>query len=86
VVFSDETRVQLGGVRERRRMKDKTFHPHVVVRRWKGFKEFIWWSGSNWREKELRHIWEAETAVESRTAAKDLAVRNTAGYKKNKAK
>ena len=44
VIFSDETSVQLGGVRGRRRVwrkKDETFHKHVVTRKWKGFSEFM---------------------------------------------
>ena len=47
VIWTDETSVQLGGVRGRRRCwrkKDEAYHDHVVTRRWKGFKEFIWWS------------------------------------------
>ncbi len=44
VIWSDETSVQLGGVRGRRRVwrtKEETYHSHVVVRRWKGFSEFM---------------------------------------------
>ena len=45
VIFTDETSVQMGAVRGKRRVwrkKDETFHPHVVTRRWKGFSEFMW--------------------------------------------
>lgn len=47
VIFSDETSVCLGGVRGKRRVwrkKEETYHLYVVVRRWKGRKEFMWWS------------------------------------------
>jgi hypothetical protein len=40
VIFSDETSVQLGGVRGKRRIwrkREETHHPHVIARRWKGF-------------------------------------------------
>jgi hypothetical protein len=45
VIFSDETSVQLGGVRGKRRVwrkKGKTYHHHCTTRRWKGFSEFMW--------------------------------------------
>jgi len=44
VVFTDETSVQLGGVRGRRRVwrkADEVFHTHVIRQRWKGFSEFM---------------------------------------------
>jgi hypothetical protein len=44
VVFTDETSVQLGGVRGRRRVwrrVDEVFHAHVMRPRWKGFSEFM---------------------------------------------
>jgi hypothetical protein len=47
VIFSDETSVVLGGVRGKRRVwrrKDETYYVHCVIRRWKGKKEFMWWS------------------------------------------
>jgi hypothetical protein len=44
VIFIDETSVQLGGIRGKRRVWRTTkevYHPHVIKRRWKGFKEFM---------------------------------------------
>jgi hypothetical protein len=44
VIFADETSVQKGGIRGRRRvwrLSKETHHPHVIARRWKGFSEFI---------------------------------------------
>ena len=45
VIWTDETSVQLGAVRGKRRVwrkSDEAFHPHVITRRWKGFSEFMW--------------------------------------------
>jgi hypothetical protein len=69
VIFSDETSVQLGGVRGRRRVlrkKEETFHKHVIQRRWKGFSEFMWWSCFSYYEKGPYHIWEPETLAEKK--------------------
>ena len=44
VIFTDETSVQLGGVQGKRRVWRTTkeaYYPHVIKRRWKGFKEFM---------------------------------------------
>ena len=44
VIWTDETSVQMGGVRGKRRVWRKpgeAFHPYVIVRRWKGFQEFM---------------------------------------------
>ena len=44
MILLDETSVILGGVRGKRRVwrkKEETYHPHIVVRRWKGRKEFM---------------------------------------------
>jgi hypothetical protein len=44
VIFSDETSIQLGGFRGRRRVwrkLDEAYRKHVIRRRWKGFSEFI---------------------------------------------
>jgi hypothetical protein len=88
VIFSDETSVQLGGVRGRRRVwrkKNETHHPYVIARRWKGFQEFIWWSCFTYDEKGPYHIWEAETPAERKAATADLAARNAAKYDKDHA-
>jgi len=44
VIWTDETSVQLGSVRGKRRIwrkPDEAYHQHVVVERWKGFQEFM---------------------------------------------
>jgi hypothetical protein len=44
VIFTDEISVQKEGVRRRRqvwRLQHKAHNPHVIVRRWKGFSEFM---------------------------------------------
>jgi hypothetical protein len=44
VIWSDETSVQLGAIRGKRRIwrkADEAHHLHVITRRWKDFKEFI---------------------------------------------
>jgi hypothetical protein len=59
VVFTDETSVQLRGVRGRRRVWRKTneaYHPHVIRHWWKGFKEFIFWGSFSYYEKGPCHI------------------------------
>jgi hypothetical protein len=43
------------------RKKDEVYHPHVVVRRWKGFEEFMWWSCFTYDRKCPYHIWEEDT-------------------------
>lgn len=89
VIFSDETSVVLGGVRGRRRVWRKieeTFHPHVVVRRWKGKQEFMWWSCFSYDKKGPYHIWEAETKAEKKAMEKDLEERNAARFEEDKMK
>src|SRR6266498_706070 len=69
VIFSDETSVQLGGVRGKRRVwrkDDEAFHDHCIVRRWKGNSKFMWWSCFCWFEKGPYHIWSPETAAEKK--------------------
>ena len=87
VIFSDETSVQMGGVRSRRRVqrkKEETFYKHVVIRRWKGFSEFMQQSCFSYNEKGPYHIWRDETPTEKAACKKDLATRNAAKYEKDK--
>ena len=89
IIFSDETSIILGGVRGKWhvwRKKDKTYHHHCVVRRWKGKKEFIWWSCFTWDIKEPYHIWEKETVAERKAIEVDLKARNAERYESDKAK
>jgi transposase len=89
IIFSDETSIILGGVRGKWRVwrkKDKTYHHHCVVRRWKGKKEFIWWSCFTWDIKGPYHIWEKETVAERKAIEVDLKARNAERYESDKAK
>jgi len=59
VIFSDETAVQLGGVRGRRRVwrkPDEAFDKHVITRRWKRFSEFMFWGCFSYDKKGPYHI------------------------------
>jgi hypothetical protein len=79
VVFTDETSVQLGGVRGRRRVwrkADEVFHQHVIRQRWKGFSEFMFWGSFSYYEKGPCHIWKPETAAEKKASKEDLEKRN----------
>jgi hypothetical protein len=80
VIWTDETSVQLGGVRGKRRIwrtKNETYHEHCVTRRWKGFSEFMWWSCFSWHAKGPYHIWEDETKEEKAACKQDIIDRNT---------
>jgi hypothetical protein len=59
VIFTDETSVQKGSVRGKRRVwrkESERFHGDVITRRWKGFSEFMWWSCFTYDEKGPFHI------------------------------
>jgi hypothetical protein len=59
VIFIDETSVQLGGVRGKRRVwrtPDEVYHHHVIKRRWKGYKEFMFWGAFTYDKKGPCHI------------------------------
>jgi hypothetical protein len=64
VIWTDETSVQLGSVRGKRRIwrkPDEVFYEHVVVEWWKGFQEFMWWSAFLYDKKGPYYIWPKET-------------------------
>ena len=87
VIWTDETSVQLGGVRGRRRCwrkKDEVYHDYVVIYQWKGFKVFIWWSCFLYNKKGLYYIQEEETAAEKKACKADITARNTARHNKDK--
>ena len=89
VIFTDETSVQKGSVRGKRRVwrkKDEAFHNHVIVRRWKGFSEFMQQSCFTYDEKGPFWIWKKETAEEKAACKADLEARNAARYKEDKAR
>jgi hypothetical protein len=87
VIWTDETSVQKGGVRGKRRIwrkADEAYHPHVITQRWKGFSEFMWWSAFSYDKKGPYHIWKPETATEKKACRKELAALNAAKYESNK--
>ena len=84
MIFTDETSVQKGNVRGKRRVwrkKDKTYHNHVITCWWKGFLEFMWWSCFLYDEKGPYYIWEKQTAKEKQECEEDLNARNAACIK-----
>ena len=79
--------MQLGGVRGRRRVwrkQDEIHHEHVIIRRWKGFSEFMWWSCFTYDKKGPYFIWPQETTEEKKEMKKDLAKKNTERYEQDK--
>jgi transposase len=88
VIFTDETSVQKGGVRGRRRvwrLKHEAHHIHVISRRWKGFSEFMWWSAFCYDDKGPYHIWEKETKEEKAECKEEIVRRNAKRYESDKA-
>jgi hypothetical protein len=56
VIFTDETSVQMGGVRGKRRVwrtPEEAYHKHIIKRRYKGFKEFMFWATFSYDKKDL---------------------------------
>lgn len=81
VIWSDETSVTMGGQRGRIRvwrMTSEAYDKHCIRRRWKGFKEFMFWGCFSYDRKGPCHIWEDETPKEKREAEKWLEEKNAA--------
>jgi hypothetical protein len=81
VIWTNETSVQLRGVRGKRRVwrkKHEAFNKHVIHQRWKGKMEFMWWSCFSYDKKGPYHIWKAKTKAEHAAIEADLAQRNAA--------
>jgi transposase len=79
VIWSDETSVTWGGQRGRVRVwrtKDEAYNHHCIRRRWKGFKQFMFWGCFSYDEKGPCHIWEDETAKEKEEAIEWLKAKN----------
>lgn len=75
VIWSDETSVTWGGQRGRIRVwrtSSEAYHYHCIRRRWKGFKQFMFWASFTYDEKGPCHIWEEETAKEKDESKKWL--------------
>jgi hypothetical protein len=52
------------------RTKDDAYNYHGIRRRWKGLKQFMWWSCFSYDEKGPYHIWEDETPKQKKEAKK----------------
>ncbi len=61
------------------------YYLNVIVRHWKGRKEFMWWSCFSWDYKGPYHIWEKETAAEQKAMYTDLKRINYERYEEDKA-
>ena len=59
-------------------------HPHVIVRRQKGFSEFMWQSSFSYDFKGPYHIQEKETKEEKAACKKDIKLRNFARFLSDK--
>jgi hypothetical protein len=87
VIWTDETSVQSGNVRGKRRiwrLASEVYHPHVITQRWKGYMTFMWWSAFSYNKKGPYHIWEPETLEEHKEMVADLKARNAARYEEDK--
>jgi hypothetical protein len=79
VIWSDETSVTMGGQRGRIRvwrMTSEAYQTHCIRRRWKGFKEFMFWGCFSYDKKGPCHIWTEETPKEKKEAERWLAEMN----------
>ena len=77
----------MGGICGKRRVwrtPEESHHPHVIKRRWKGFKEFMFWGCFSYDKQGPCFIWEDETAAEKEAAKKDLKARNDTRYESDK--
>jgi hypothetical protein len=89
VIWTDETAVQLGGTRGRRRvwrLPGEAYHKHVIRRRRKGFSEFLFWGSFSYDKKGPRHVWEKQTAKENKEMKEDLDARNSLREKADRQK
>ena len=79
VIWSDETSVTMGGQRGRIRVwrtTEEAYNYHCIRRRWKGFKEFMFWGCFSYDKKGPCHVWEDETPKEKREAERWLEAQN----------
>jgi len=75
VIWTDETSVQLGGIRGKRRVwrkPDEAYHKHCIKTRWKGFKEFMFWGCFSYDQKGPCYIWEDKTAAKKKFAITEI--------------
>ena len=77
----------MGGIRGKRRVwrtPEEAHHLYVIKRRWKGFKEFMFWGCFSYDKQGPCFIWEDETAAKKEASKKDLKAKNKARYKEDK--
>jgi hypothetical protein len=60
------------------RKPNEEFIRDVIIEKWKGFSEFMWWSAFSWDFKSTPHIWEPETQAKKEAGKADLNIQNTA--------
>ena len=71
VIWSDETSVTMGGQRGKLRvwrLQSEAYENHCIRRRWKGFKQFMFWGCFSYDKKGPCHIWKDETKTEKQEA------------------
>jgi hypothetical protein len=56
----------LRGKRRIWRKPNEAFYPHIIKRRWKGKKEFMFWASFSYDKKGPCYIWQDETATEKK--------------------
>ncbi len=69
----------MGGQRGRIRvwrLASKAYEKHCIKRRWKGYKQFMFWGCFLYDKKGPCHIWETETLKEKKEADTWLAEQN----------
>ena len=79
VIWSDETSVTMGGQRGHVRVwrtTSEVYNKHCIRRRWKGFKEFMFWGCFSYDKKGPCHVWEDETPKEKKAAEAWLEEKN----------
>jgi len=79
VIWSDETSVTWGGQRGRIRVwrkESEAYNHHCIRRRWKGFKQFMFWGCFSYDKRGPCHIWEDETDKEKEEAKEWLKKKN----------
>ncbi len=54
------------------RTRDEAYNVHCIRRRWKCFKQFMFWACFSYDEKGPCHVWEEETATEKKEAKEQM--------------
>lgn len=70
----------MGGQRGRIRLwrkKEEAHNKHCIRRRWKGFKQFMFWGCFSYDSKGPCHVWEDETKAQKKESKEWLEAENT---------